>query len=80
MPLLKAKTTVDLSEVSEVDLITALYNKDISLEYIESSYYALDEQDSHKWDDMTGESEYGLHGKQSSKPKPKATDESVDTY
>lgn len=63
MPILKEKTAVDLSNVSEVDMIKELHNRGIDLEYIEGAYVWLEEISSHKWDEMTGSSEYGLHGR-----------------
>lgn len=69
MPLLKTKMQVDLSEVSEVDMIKELFNRDISLEYITGAMYSLGESESHNLNVMFGDSEYGLHGKASDKPK-----------
>lgn len=71
MPLLKEKTAVDLSKVSEVDMIKELYNRDISSDYILGAYYAMGEQESHNLDVMFGSSEAGLHGRDSYKPKGK---------
>jgi hypothetical protein len=63
MPLLHTKTSIDLTGISEVDLVTELHNRDISLDYIEGAYYSLEEQETHRLDASEGDSEYGLHGR-----------------
>lgn len=66
---LKQKTSADLSRISETDLITELWNRGIDIDHITGAYVWLDEINTHKWDEMTGYSENGLHGRDSDKPK-----------
>jgi hypothetical protein len=70
MPLLTEPTSLDLSAVSENDLIIELHNRDVSLETIKGSYYALGEMEGHRLDELLGYSEDGLHGRNSDKPQP----------
>lgn len=72
MPLLKEKqVNPSLYEATEMDLLKELWNRDISLEYIQGAYYAMGEQENYKLETIFGSSERGLHGRDSDKPKSK---------
>lgn len=63
LPTVSPDVPVDLTGYSEIDLITALYKKDIDIEYIQAAYYALTENWYHADDEIHGYSEQGLHGR-----------------
>jgi len=55
----------DLTDYSEVDLVIALYEKGIDIDYIRGAYYAIEASADNRDDEIFGSSEEGRHGKQS---------------
>jgi hypothetical protein len=60
-------TVQELQQVSEINLITALYNKGITIEHITGAYIHIEESYYALQDAIYGNSEDGLHGRNAGK-------------